>query len=896
MSAQQISLNKLLKVIEKKYNEEKYKELLLEVVKEDSFKLKSTKDSLLFSKIIHLKANALYQLGDYKKTILFYNIAINNTPNSETGKNQKGIILFDRAFAEYYLQQYTKSYKTVKKAEQILSALENPDYDCLLSIYADISGTSTYYGFFEEAEYYIKKGLKIYQLKYKKSKVKNTNQASKEVIFKHKLVYLYSRKGDELKMLEALKEFESLKSEKRFNDKEQRLFAISLNHVGDFYLNFRDKLKQKLPLQKGKEYLLKAIDVLNIKKHPDDLIEIKFNLVKQLRYSKEFEKALKESRKMIDLAKADDFRAPFFYAQRGIIYAESGDKKNAIKELYQMVSLIHKGADSLKKTGANFVPNSDINHTGLLVEIPDILLKHFPNDSLVFQQSSSFYKMGLQQFKNCYEGEEFSNKLKNYYNLTIGGLLKTKRLGFGSLENDEIVNAIENIENRLAWKEFIYNRNYSKTSIPDSIIKKDFILRKQLVFARKNNDSLLVLELENQIKTYKTFLTKIYPVISKSILSKFKVNSFQERLKHDEVVFRYKIIKKNLYVFKITQNNIEIKLVEYLKNFKDKLIRYIQLLKNIDENKVISQEIFKKLFPFNLNNYNNIIIIPDGILYHLPFESLLINEEEYLIKNHVVSYASDLIFTKTKDFNFHKENDLQLFLPTYDFKDSINNKYDTNQLKGAKEEAFFIAKLFNSELYTGQLATKSNFFKNIQRASLVHLAMHAEIDNEKPELSYFLFGNSTKENLYLEELYALKLNAKLAVLSACNTGTGSLSSNKGAVSLQRAFTFAGIPATISSLWKVPDKETSQIMRLFYTHLKNGKTKSKALQLAKKEYLETTTDPFLLHPYYWAGFVLNGNTEAIVSEPNVNKYAYLVLLLVFSIVLLLVFRKKLIKVS
>ena len=65
-----------------------------------------------------------------------------------------------------------------------------------------------------------------------------------------------------------------------------------------------------------------------------------------------------------------------------------------------------------------------------------------------------------------------------------------------------------------------------------------------------------------------------------------------------------------------------------------------------------------------------------------------------------------------------------------------------------------------------------------------------------------------------------------------------------------------------SLWKVPDQETKKVMVSFYQYLRQGETKNQALRLAKLDYLKEVDDPLLAHPYYWSGFVVNGNITPV----------------------------------
>src|SRR5690606_29954594 len=92
-------------------------------------------------------------------------------------------------------------------------------------------------------------------------------------------------------------------------------------------------------------------------------------------------------------------------------------------------------------------------------------------------------------------------------------------------------------------------------------------------------------------------------------------------------------------------------------------------------------------------------------------------------------------------------------------------------------------------------------------------------------------------------------NTKLTVMSACETGLGDIQGSEGVYGLQRAFKIAGVEYLIMSLWQVPDKETAEFMKLFYSNLileHNIQTAfNKAQSTMRKKYA----------PYYWAAFVL-----------------------------------------
>jgi CHAT domain-containing protein len=233
-----------------------------------------------------------------------------------------------------------------------------------------------------------------------------------------------------------------------------------------------------------------------------------------------------------------------------------------------------------------------------------------------------------------------------------------------------------------------------------------------------------------------------------------------------------------------------------------------------------------------------------------------------------------------------------IYAPRYLNDDTKSEVHSTPYLlQGAKSEAETISQLFPSKLFNDETLNKSQFIKTADKAKILHLAMHAEVNNDYSELSRLLFSNNLnkeEDHLYLEELYGLSLGADLAILSACNTGTG-FERNGSLESFQRAFTFAGVPATVASLWEVPDASTKDIMVYFYKNLQDGQSKSEALRNAKLSYRDQHSGTKLSAPYFWAGFVVYGSdTQVVESSSKYLLYAFSACIPLF---ILIVYRKK-----
>jgi len=186
----------------------------------------------------------------------------------------------------------------------------------------------------------------------------------------------------------------------------------------------------------------------------------------------------------------------------------------------------------------------------------------------------------------------------------------------------------------------------------------------------------------------------------------------------------------------------------------------------------------------------------------------------------------------------------------------------------------------------------------VSRAQIVHFATHGFLDTEHPELSAIVLtmtdrnGAKTDGLMPLPDIYTLDLSAELIVLSACQTALGKDIKGEGLVGLTHSFMSAGAKSVVASLWKVDDRATAALMADFYEGmLQKGMTPAAALRSAK---LKMMSRKQWSPPYYWAGFVLQGE---YTNHITVDRYSWLRpgLILLFVMILiataLLVFQKR-----
>jgi CHAT domain-containing protein len=150
---------------------------------------------------------------------------------------------------------------------------------------------------------------------------------------------------------------------------------------------------------------------------------------------------------------------------------------------------------------------------------------------------------------------------------------------------------------------------------------------------------------------------------------------------------------------------------------------------------------------------------------------------------------------------------------------------------------------------------------DLRKYSIVHVATHGLLDGTNPELSSLVLSLVDEQGipqdgfLRLHDIYNLDLPAELVVLSSCQSALGKEVKGEGLLSLTRGFMHAGARRLVVSLWEVNDAGASELMSHFYRRmLKEGRRPPAALSEAQAEMWR---EGRWRHPYYWAGFVLQG---------------------------------------
>jgi CHAT domain-containing protein/Tfp pilus assembly protein PilF len=389
----------------------------------------------------------------------------------------------------------------------------------------------------------------------------------------------------------------------------------------------------------------------------------------------------------------------------------------------------------------------------------------------------------------------------------------------------------------------------------------------------------------------------------------------QKLLDSRTAFLEYSIGKNSSYAFVITKKDFSIFKLPPKKEITNLVINYSKILSDKNNyNFSIGHQIFNSLVRPGLNkNIKNIVIIADDILHYLPFETLLMAEEDkqWLIMEHEIAYASSISSLKEiierKNGNGVKA-DMDLlafgdphFGPNENSRNSNNHDGNNGQngliysrLEFSKTEIEKISSHFRPDRtkvfyreYASEDILKEHELRNYR---IIHFATHSEIDNERPIRSNIVLTIDDNPNedgiLQAREIYDLELNADLVTMSACRTGLGKFIRGEGIEGLNRAFFYAGASSLVMSLWTVNDQATSQLMERFYYYIQNSNSIMSSLRSAK---LELINSDVLSHPYYWAGFIVSGKADHVVF-PKKLSLAMLLGITILAAILLFVFLK------
>jgi CHAT domain-containing protein/Tfp pilus assembly protein PilF len=463
--------------------------------------------------------------------------------------------------------------------------------------------------------------------------------------------------------------------------------------------------------------------------------------------------------------------------------------------------------------------------------------------------------------------------------------------------------AVEDIRGQLSKSEYKSSFVENKMDIYKGIVDVLFKLYKKDgggVFA----DSALYFAEKGRARSLLDILTEAHIDFKDKKRTQFfsdpiSLPEIQEVAKEENaLILEYSFGKENGYLWAITENDILFFRLQDVRQINQYIKNYYSMISRPPRAGSLFLQSGSKLYNLLLAPVLNllqtekkVIIIPDGNLHYLPFETLITStgdkrKPEYLIETHQISYAPSssilyfLFSAKKSDEKEVRDNLIAFANPVFKKSQRKNNAwqgknqaeegiytqrgFDLSALPYSAEEVKNIAGQYSQNqvnLYLGRQASEENVKSApLQRYSRVHFATHVLIDEELPNRSCIVLSpdKEGKEDgfLRMNEIFNLRLQADLVTLSGCQSGRGKLTRAEGVMGLARAFFYAGAQALAVSLWHVNDRSTARFMESFYHYMHERYAKDAALQKAKLEFIHSEI-PKRRHPYFWAPFIITG---------------------------------------
>ncbi len=830
----------------------------------------------------------------------------------------------------YYKGEYDKALEYIQKSLDIRLKIFGPEHLLVAMSYINFGNIYNDKGEYDMALEYFHKSLDII--------FKSLGPEHLLVADCYNNIGIDHRaKGENDKALEYHQK--SLYIRTKFLGPEHPDVASSFTNIGNVYI-------EKGEYDKVLEYYHKSLDIL-IKflgpEHPD--VALSYENIGNVYYSKaEYDTALK-----------------YYYQSLNILLKSLGpqhphvaDSYNHIGEILRDKGMYDKALECHQKAigavvkdyrDSIYTHNPDLN---LRILSEPALLEILKSKSLTLMQyyrqnheykdleattkTSELAVQLIDKIRSSYQSE--SSKLflgeQSYeifetgvrsaammYQITIDE--KYKKLSFWFAEKSKAGVLLESLNETKA-------KSYA--GIPDSILNYEKLLRNELIAYDKhlteelgkgkdaNQQRLSTLQnkvfelkrkYEDHVKRLELNYPSYYTLKYQSKIS--SVDDIQKNLPDKSIaVIEYFMTKDSIYIYSITKKQFDITVVrkDSLFDSKVKLLRSLLSKGKSSDWRIYgetSNELFNLLIkPLPLSsNVTELVIVPDGILSLIPFESLVIESAKdekrgykklsYLIQKYAISYSySATLYDESvrqgisqakKEYIgfapvFSKESNAGTITKSHaiflsDSSGTQRGLVDRNNIvaiPGTKDEILNVFNEFNikdkkAAVYTFQKANEYNLKKEkLSDYKYIHFATHGFVNEEQPSLSGIILAQDTSITedgvLYAGEVYGLQLDAESVILSACETGLGKQVRGEGIIGLTRGFLYAGARSVVVSLWQVADESTSKLMQDMFKRLSEDKNSyDHRAKLLRETKLKMIKNKQYAAPFYWAPFILIG---------------------------------------
>jgi len=812
-------------------------------------------------------------------------------PKPKTKDELLAIVVLNcnKAYYENQFGQTQNAISSYEKAWQIFQKHKLGDYDIIEFCLKPLGNLYTFLGDYDNAENTIKQYFFIVNTS------KNYPDAQKQKFAAIlNLSNVYQSLGKISSAIEILEN--TLKTERLSNSQK----GILWNNLGNnYWLGSKQLLIIKNSPDSAEKAFLSSIEYLKNEKEQSETLSNSYrNLASMNRQWQRFDIAdsymLKAEKLFLELKNQQPRKLAKLYYEKALLFFDERKYDESTKQISNVFKVLITNYNS-----KNILPDQnqlyaesvlvdalDLQAEILKIKDPKKALKAFDlsfyiedllMNSLVYENSKILMQLRSRNrtekcisiYDKLFKKENKIQYLEEAFQLaerTKSGILKgyISNIKNASAEEKQLLQELQNLNNAIL-------KEQQKGDLAD--------ITKINQFIKKQNESMLSLKkIQSENQNYLTENCDLKALFSK--------------LENDKAMMVYYFMgSENLYFFILQNNQIGLNHINIthlgiprIAQFIDYFNRPDAITNDISGYNHYGKDVYDLLKLPSNSVYQNLIIVPDGILNFLPFEALITKESKttnfakmhYLLNDFRIAYnTSANIYLNSKPVSKSEKTVLGVF-PVFE-KTAFELRYSKKELESIRSS-------FKGKYLENSQASFSNFKNNAANYSVLHLSTHASSGDIETPASIKFYD---QEILY-SELYNLHINPDLVVLSACETGIGKLYKAEGAMSIARGFQFAGAQNLLFSLWKVNDFTTSVFISDFYKNVKKNVSYFEANTNAKFEYLnDKSISNAKKSPYYWSSFVYYGSVSA---EEKSENFIYFVISFLIVIGLFLVFNR------
>ncbi len=786
-------------------------------------------------------ATTHYRIGQTYSGIGKVDAAIQSYLASKTAFENAGLhkdviyILSDLGSLYFYASDYKQARSYAQQCLALADRLKGgsdplgawPDEYGVAGAWSTLGALSRYEGNYQQAIEQLRKAIAIYE---------QLNQGTFQFSFHladniTELSRVYSTLGDHVQALGYLNQ--ALTIAKRLPQRE--VLANVLNSIGVLYLEQED-------YDKAGEYLHQSLQIYQALENQSETARVLLNLGVTEQRRGNIDQALESFRKSLESAMAASNKDVMITAGEGLgaVYRERKEFAAAFRALDRGLLLAKEVEDQMRIA------------------------------ELLWRKAEVFYAMG--NFDNAAalseESLQLARRLRlpkhSYLAATLVGkaLLKQKQTAQANQMLSEAIEQIEMMRGSVAGQE-----QERQLYFEDKVAAYHLMI--DLLFGEQRLSEAVLCA--NRAKG-RVLLDVVSDGIRAASLAAADLS--QMVLDHKTALLEYVVTSERVYLFVLTKRasdqSLDVKAYAIPISQTELSTRVTRFYQMIAANNpgfgLSSRELYDLLIKpaaDELRGKTAICVIPDGVLWNVPFQALQNGTGRYLIENSAISYAPSLGVLKEIRQRRQPNADSSSLLA---FANPVAGSEEPfGPLPQAESEVKKLAQFFapdRRQVFAGAAADERAFRSLAASSGIIHFATHGMIYNRQPLYSYLLLSKTDAEDdglLEAREIMKLKLRADLVVLSACETASGRIGTGEGVIGISWAFFVAGCRATVVSQWKVNSEATSDLMVGFYRHFKGVRpmTKPNALRLAA---LKLLNDERYQHPFYWAGFIIVGDGQ------------------------------------